>query len=365
MKHIFKKTVCVIVSVLMMIPMFSASAYTTDNVIKAASELIFSNEGYYTSINANDKGAISIGVLGWHANRALSLLKTIINDIPEDALEILGEELYNEIITSSNWNNRTFNDAESECVSALLGTQAGIDAQDALAYTDIESYIKHALTLGITDGKALVYFADLENQMGSVGAERVAVAAIAIAQSPENVKLEDMYNAAMADSTASSSPTRRLNSYNFCMELDLDNIETSNYYPTGKYKTTASYLCVRGGPSKAYDTVTSDLKKGTSVTVTEVKGEWGKVNIDGITGWICLMYAELIAADNIEVTVLGDVTGNNTVEAADARLILRYSASLTKFSESQKKCADVNSDGNITAQDARITLRVSAKLDSF
>lgn len=360
MQHFFKKTVSVILSILIIIPVFSSSAYTTDDVIKAASSLIFSNEGSYTSINKNDRGAVSIGVLGWHADRALSLLKTIINANPENALKTLEEELYNEISTSSDWNYRIFNEAEAERVSALLGTQEGVDAQDALAYTDIQSYVKHGISLGITNGKALVYFADLENQMGSGGSERVAVAAIANAESPEDVTLDDIFNAAMADKTASSSPTRRRNSYNYCVKIDLDNIEISNNYTTGKYTTTASMLSVRGGPSKAFDTVTSALKRGTNVTVTEVKGEWGKIKVNGTTGWICLLYAQLIEPDNL---ILGDVDGNKSIQAEDARLILRNSANLTELSEWQKKCADVNKDNIITADDARLTLRVSAGLD--
>ncbi|MBQ8210171.1 MAG: hypothetical protein IJZ35_06295 [Clostridia bacterium] len=364
MKPLCTKITSVIVAIMLIIPAFSASAYTTDDVVEAASGIIFSNEGSYTSINANDRGAVSIGVLGWHADRALSLLKTVVDANPENALELLGEELYNEILTDSNWNYRTFNSSESDAVSALLGTQEGIDAQNELAATDIKSYVNRAITAGITDGKALVYYADLENQMGSVGAERVALAAISLAGSADKVTLDDMYNAALGDSTASSSPTRRKNTYNACLKLDLDNLHESDYC-AGEYVTTASLLCVRSGPSTAYNTVTSDLKKGTNVVVTEVSGEWGKINVNGVNGWICLRYANLIKAAEIIVTVTGDVTGNNSIEAADARLILRYSANLTEFSESQIKCADVNGDNTVTAQDARKTLRVSAGLENL
>lgn len=364
MQHFFKKTVSVILSILIIIPVFSASAYTTDDVIEASSVVIFSNEGSYTSINANDRGAVSIGVLGWHANRALSLLKSIINANGESALTLLGEELYNEIINSSDWNSRIFNEDESAAVSALLGTQEGIDAQDKLAYSDIKSYVNHGLSLGISDGKALVYFADLENQMGSLGSERVAVAAISLAESADKVTLNDIYNAAMADTTASNSPTRRKNTYEACKNLDLDNLHETTY-SAGKYVTTASLLYVRFGPGTAYDKAPTSLKKGTNVTVTDIYGEWGKIRINGITGWICLRYATLTKAEEIIVSVLGDVTGDNKIHPSDARLILRYSASLTSFSESQIKCADINGDGKVTPQDARKTLRVAAGLEKI
>lgn len=365
MKHFLRKTVSLLLALLIIFPVFTSSAYTTDDVIKASTSLIFSNEGTYTTVNKDDNGAISIGALGWHADRALSLLKTIISKNEENALLILGEELYNEITTASDWNYRIFNDAEAECVSALLGTQEGTDVQNDLAYTDIKVYVNHGLTLGITDGKVLVYFADLENQMGSQGAQRVANAAIAIAESADKVTLDDIFKAAMEDETASGGPTRRNKSYNYCLELDLDNLYESGTYRKGDYVTTASLLCVRSGPSTAYDTVTSDLKRGTNVTVTQISGEWGQITVNGVTGWICLRYADLIKAEEITVTVLGDVTGNDKIETADARLILRYCVSLEIFSESQIKCSDVDGNGSVTTADARITLRVAAGLETL
>lgn len=59
---------------------------------------------------------------------------------------------------------------------------------------------------------------------------------------------------------------------------------------------------------------------------------------------------------------LADVNNDGNVTAVDARLALRFSAKLQKYSSDQKTRSDVNSDGNITAADARIILRISAKL---
>ena len=369
MKPLLKKLIAFSVAILMLIPSFSAYAYTTDDVVEAAAGIIFSNEGSYTSINANDRGAVSIGVLGWHADRALSLLVTIVEADPENALEILGEDMYNEITTATNWNTRIFNSRESAVVSSLLGTQEGIDAQNDLAATDIRSYINRAMTDGITDGKALVYYADLENQMGAGGAERVSSAAVRLAGSAENVTLEHMYQAALADSVASSGMTRRRKTYNYCLALDLDNLHEFSY-TTGEYVTTASKLCVRRGPSTAYYTVTSDLPRGTEVVVTEISGEWGKINVNGTDGWICLRYATLIS-QNTPVTppetpsagMKGDITGNGVIEPGDARLILRYAANLIELTPEQITLADVNGDNVITPADARKTLRVAARLE--
>ena len=57
----------------------------------------------------------------------------------------------------------------------------------------------------------------------------------------------------------------------------------------------------------------------------------------------------------------GDVNDDSRVNAADARLILRYSAQLEN-SEMIKQRGDINADGRITAFDARMLLRLSAAL---
>lgn len=61
----------------------------------------------------------------------------------------------------------------------------------------------------------------------------------------------------------------------------------------------------------------------------------------------------------------GDVTGDNDVTAADARIVLRASVGLEstkKYSDTFRR-ADVNYDNNITAADARLILRASVGLE--
>lgn len=365
MKFFCKKILSVLLFILILVPIIPVQAYTVDDVVKAAVEIILSNEGVYTSILANDNGAVSLGKVGWHGTRALNLLKTIVNANPSNAKSILGNNLYNEIVSSSNWNTRVFTSSEKAVVEKLLATQESKTAQDELAYKDIESYITHGKSLGMTDGKVLVYFADLENQMGAYGAERVANAAISAAGSASKVTLKNIYDAAMADTTAKSSPSRRKRVYDYCSALSFGSQAVASTYKKGKYKVTAEpTLRVRSGPGTSYSKV-SVISTGTVVTVTEISGDWGKISYNGITGWINLLYAQLIEETAVIATKKGDVSGNGTIEAADARLILRYSAMLESFSDSQKKYADVNADGSINASDARKVLRVSASLESI
>ena len=364
MMQMLKKTVCFLLVFLMFATAcVSASAYTTDDVAKAALDMIFNHEGVYTTVVVNDNGAVSLGKVGWHGFRALQLLRTIVESNKEQALEILGQDLYDEILTAGNekWNYRILTSSEKTVVMKLLDTPESKAAQDALAFDDVKKYISHGQSLGITDPKALVYFADIENQMGSYGCERVAKAAITLAGKPADVTLDDMYNAAMADRTASSSPTRRNSAYTYCSKLKFGEGGIDNGYLTGKYKTTASLLRVRSGPGTDYPTAMDSLPKGTVVNVTEISGLWGKISHNGKTGWISLLYAEYSEVI-IKPSITPDINGNGIVDAGDARLVLRTAASLEKLDDAQSKAADCDSDGKITAVDARIVLRIAAKL---
>lgn len=60
----------------------------------------------------------------------------------------------------------------------------------------------------------------------------------------------------------------------------------------------------------------------------------------------------------------GDVNNDGKITAADARLVLRFSAGLQKYTTSQRKKADINGDGRITAADARLVLRIAASMNS-
>lgn len=372
MKRILKRTLCLLLTVIIFVSSCAVSyAYTTDDIVKAAREIIFSLEGDYTGILANDNGAVSIGRIGWHGSRALGLLRTIVEANKKQAEDLLGSELYNEILTAkdSDWNTRVLSSEESKAVAKLLATDESKAAQDALAYYDINSYVTHGRSLGITDGRALVYFADIENQMGSFGSERVAKAAIERAGSASSVTLLDLHNAAMADTTAGSSPIRRQTTYEYCRNLKLDGTDvTGSSYKTGQYRiaTASDPLRVRSGPGVSFESTGISLPKGTVVTVTQISGDWGKITYGGVTGWINLLYAAYIG-DSVGSSggTMGDLNGNGKVDAADARLALRASAKLVQLTEEQKKIADVDGDSRITAVDARIILRVSAKLQSF
>ena len=106
----------------------------------AAYGVVVSNEGNYTSVNKDDNGALSIGVLQWHGERARGLLLKLTQVIDE-AKELLGD-LYGQIMGGVSWSNRVLDAKEAERVSLLLGYEDSKKIQDELAIEDICAIIR-------------------------------------------------------------------------------------------------------------------------------------------------------------------------------------------------------------------------------
>lgn len=61
----------------------------------------------------------------------------------------------------------------------------------------------------------------------------------------------------------------------------------------------------------------------------------------------------------------GDIDGDGSVSAADARLALRASVGLESFTDEQTLSADIDANGTVTAADARLILRASVGLETL
>lgn len=159
------------------IPVSSAAAYDgqvdLETLIDGTKRLFiaFEGENDYGSVFCNDSGAVSIGILSWHAQRALLLLQRICKMDPSLSRQLLGDTLYNEVVNSaaSAWKNRRLNSDEKARVSSLLRTDVGIQAQEAQAREDILGYINDAWKAGIRTEAAILYYCSIENQYGSGG----------------------------------------------------------------------------------------------------------------------------------------------------------------------------------------------------
>ena len=184
-----------------------------------AAKIIFANEGNYASVNPDDNGALSVGKVQWHGNRALFLLKKIVQQTGQAAEAVLGKDLYREITTASDWGTRKATAAEKTKLSQILGSVQGKQAQDAQAEEDILSYVTHGVKIGIEDPQSLVYFADLENQGGAGASKRVGNAAAQRAGGAGKVTLAFVHAAALADRVMGKYSSRRNLVYKKTQEL--------------------------------------------------------------------------------------------------------------------------------------------------
>ncbi len=76
---------------------------------------------------------------------------------------------------------------------------------------------------------------------------------------------------------------------------------------------------------------------------------------------LLLAFSTVLASANS----IGDVDGDGSITAADARLALRASVKLETLTDAQTKAADVDGQPGITAADARLILRASVKLEEL
>ena len=98
------------------------------------------------------------------------------------------------------------------------------------------------------------------------------------------------------------------------------NYVTSNLnYSNGVYEVSVnSSLNVRSGPGTGYSKIGS-LSNGKQVEVVAISsGNWGKINYNGKTGWICLQYAKYKGvSSNSNGSSGGTVSSWNTSSAGD------------------------------------------------
>lgn len=103
-----------------------------------------------------------------------------------------------------------------------------------------------------------------------------------------------------------------------------------------------------------------------SVTLRDTNGNW--IRDDAPVGTGTQLVLSNPGSGNLPeytVLIMMDVDGDSRVTASDARLTLRYAATLESLGELYVVAADPNLDESVTATDARKILRVSAKLDPY
>lgn len=230
------------------------SSVAGGDLLELAVQVIFGNEGNYESVNWNDNGAISIGKIQWHANRAKNLLKLIRtkNESKFDE-KASGTSLTSDL--NSDWSNWIYYSEESatgKALKSILATDESHTAQDEQALEDVNGYISTAQAGGITDPKCLIYIADIINQYGSCSS--------LISQKIND--LDKLHQYALANGYGTYA-SRRQATYNKIKELDLQGKFTVNVLSTeGEIVSTSSGII--GWPTTACsvrDKITSEFGK--------------------------------------------------------------------------------------------------------
>lgn len=84
--------------------------------------------------------------------------------------------------------------------------------------------------------------------------------------------------------------------------------ESSTSTTSNKYKTTDN-LRIRKGRGTNYTTLTT-IPKGTTVTVTDIKDNWGKVTYGGKTGYSSMKYMTKVSSTGKSISPLADEVSN-------------------------------------------------------
>lgn len=204
------------------------------DIISIAQQVVFGNEGGYSTVAKDDgkniktgyPGGVSIGKLQWHEGRAYDLLLKIIKKDMDAAQKILGEnsKIYKELTDPSlsknadRWKSRVLTDEEAKAISKLISTDVGKMAQDEQARLDMQSYLEEGKKLGISDEKALIYFADLNNQSPKRAREIVQDAG-----GGKGLTLEKIHRFALNNTVMGKYVTRRNTTFNKINNITFEN----------------------------------------------------------------------------------------------------------------------------------------------
>lgn len=208
----------------------------TNNIVDYAIQLILKGEGNYSAINPIDP--ISIGILQWYQERAHDLLcgiKSLNQKLVEDTL---GEQ--SKLVNELNENRTVFKgrylvDDEKSKLAILLRTTESHTVQDETARIDVTGYIENGKGKGITDEKALIYYADLYNQSPKQ-ANNIVDGIIG------EITLDKLHQGAMDNSVMNQYSTRRNNAYQAAKSF-LGSVSLENFVniALGECGTTEKY----------------------------------------------------------------------------------------------------------------------------
>ena len=195
-------------------------------VVRAYS-IIYSSEGGYNSVNANDSGAMSIGRLQWNAGNAKIILQKIFNAMIQsgeytetDITDAIGTKLYNDVMGSASFANRIASGAEKTGLQKILDNDISKAVQDAEAMDRIYNnyymtYIKKRGFDPATQEDVVIYCCDMMNQRPA-SATKVMDSVIKSVGSASKVTIDQIYQTSLQDSVFGKAQyrDRRTKAYN-------------------------------------------------------------------------------------------------------------------------------------------------------
>ena len=98
-------------------------------------------------------------------------------------------------VQSANWDtyNISSGSAKAKCIVALIGTATGIKCQDALLDEQMETYVREAQNLGVTDPAGQAMCANFRHQGGLSAVKRI------LAKTTKPYTLDSLYKACQSD----------------------------------------------------------------------------------------------------------------------------------------------------------------------
>ena len=144
--------------------------------------------------NSSNEHAITIGAGQWYGPEAKTLLQRIKKASPAEWQRLDTAGVWGDV-QKANWDtyNISANSAKAKCIVSIISTASGIKCQDTLLDEQMESYVREAESLGVTDPAGQAMCANFRHQGGLSAVKRI------LAKTTKPYTLDSLYKACQSD----------------------------------------------------------------------------------------------------------------------------------------------------------------------
>ena len=224
----------------------------------------------YENVNPNDNGALSVGLIQWHANRAFDILYKIISEhnISVNTSTSLGSDLskaksHNSIRGIFGYNTKKlYNKNEYNLAKSILSQ--GHDTQLKYASQDTQNSLDRLNKSGLTNIGCIIFLLDIMNQYGSGISSKYINKAVEICKNNTNtysatVEFANYWNNAHSNAYLNRRKTtlnyiKQLNDQGKLQPSQLTTLgkQTGNFVPRKTAPTRSDYWYNESRGNKAY-----------------------------------------------------------------------------------------------------------------